>query len=608
MYRKDINDTDMFVNLNQNCPDVLNGGKSICEGTNCDCAQDGETVCIIGVCVCMDQRHVAFDHISCADQHHARVLENTSRAKLPCPPTCLATSKKNYCPPSSHKGKDGKCYCDDGSWVKPKFTHDYKLDLPLIVCQQDPVIKHSNGTHNLANSIKEPTRFNVTSQGILAPTFPFSYLIIPSSIFLCAIIGLFLIYWRFRHRGTTPMVLFSKRKWRRAETDYTLAENSPDGERTNRNTPNILCPTANTVLIPSNMEENPLYYSPAFWFESLSGGNQMFKDNFIAEDKIQKGIRIGNGQFGEVFKGKYHGQKGFQEVAIKVPKIILDTRRNPIEAEILKAFFVEAQITLGFDHENVLSCLGISTGPLGEPWMVVEYMRFGDLAEVLRANSGVLSLQHSTSPTLEMIDMISIGHQIALGMNYLVEQHFTHRDLAARNCLVGGNLQVKISDFGLTRDIYESEYYRVSGTERLLPVRWMAPESLTYGKFTSETDVWSYGVVLWEIFTFGKIPYYLSSNKEVMEDVSIGKHLDPPEGCPDVIKNLMLSCWKLRPGDRIKFSVIAKTLSKSNFEPPRAYSNSLYTKARKVSYTNTSSIFVLNSTDRSYLDMSPASF
>ena len=130
--------------------------------------------------------------------------------------------------------------------------------------------------------------------------------------------------------------------------------------------------------------------------------------------------------------------------------------------------------------------------------------------------------------------------------SYLANQHFTHRDVAARNCLVGDDLLVKVSDFGLTRDIYSNEYYKVpslllyiqiksccslysfelnwvlfayltqvSGTERLLPIRWMAPESITHGRFTHETDVWSYGVLLWEIFTFGKVPYYLKTNNQV---------------------------------------------------------------------------------------------
>merc|ERR1712135_230287 len=200
-----------------------------------------------------------------------------------------------------------------------------------------------------------------------------------------------------------------------------------------------------------------------------------------------------------------------------------------------------------------------------------------------------------------MVDLLRISYQIACGMKYLTTQHFTHRDLAARNCLVGENLLVKISDFGLTRDIYSNEYYKVTGTERLLPVRWMAPESITHGKFTNETDVWSYGVVLWEIFTFGKVPYYLRTNKEVMEAVSLGHHLNPPEGCPDVIKTIVLSCWKLFPNDRIKFSTIVESLSEDNLKKILDTSNSSYGKLRPLSYTDKTKQINLNRIDKSVL-------
>jgi receptor tyrosine kinase-like orphan receptor 1 len=110
-------------------------------------------------------------------------------------------------------------------------------------------------------------------------------------------------------------------------------------------------------------------------------------------------------------------------------------------------------------------------------------------------------------------------------MEFLSGHHYVHRDLAARNCLVGENLTVKISDFGLSRDIYAVDYYRVQ-SKSLLPVRWMPPESILYGKFTSESDVWSFGVVLWEIYSFGLQPYYGYSNQEVIEMVRCDKVLE----------------------------------------------------------------------------------
>lgn len=137
-------------------------------------------------------------------------------------------------------------------------------------------------------------------------------------------------------------------------------------------------------------------------------------------------------------------------------------------------------------------------------------------------------------------------------MEYLASHHFIHRDLAARNVLVGDGLTIKISDFGLSRDIYSSDYYRVQ-SKSLLPVRWMPPESILYGKFTTDSDVWSFGVVLWEVFSFGLQPYFGYSNQEVIEMIRSRQILPQPEDCPARIYGLMVECWHEMPSRRPSF-------------------------------------------------------
>jgi len=140
-------------------------------------------------------------------------------------------------------------------------------------------------------------------------------------------------------------------------------------------------------------------------------------------------------------------------------------------------------------------------------------------------------------------------------MEYLASHHYVHRDIAARNCLVGDNLTVKISDFGLSRDIYAADYYRVQ-SKALLPVRWMPPESIMYGKFSSESDVWAFGVLLWEIFSYGLQPYYGYNNGEVMEMVRCRQLLPCPDDCPSIMYALMIECWHEMPSRRPTFREI----------------------------------------------------
>ena len=260
---------------------------------------------------------------------------------------------------------------------------------------------------------------------------------------------------------------------------------------------------------------------------------------------------LGEGAFGKVYKGElvcYPSDNAITKVAIKTlkenaaPKVQGDFRR-------------EVDLMTDLKHPNIVCLIGVCVRE--EPMcMLFEYMTHGDLHEYLIMHSPhsdvSVSDDEGTQQVLGHGDMLYIASQIAAGMEYLASHHFVHRDLAARNILVGDHLTVKISDFGLSRDIYSSDYYRVQ-SKSLLPVRWMPPESILYGKFTVESDVWSFGVVLWEIFSFGLQPYYGYTNQEVIEMIRARQILPRPEDCPPPMYSLMMECWNEVPSHRPAF-------------------------------------------------------
>ncbi|XP_015585702.1 proto-oncogene tyrosine-protein kinase ROS isoform X3 [Cephus cinctus] len=257
----------------------------------------------------------------------------------------------------------------------------------------------------------------------------------------------------------------------------------------------------------------------------------------IRRDQITIAKILGSGAFGEVFRGnaKDLDGPGITPVAIK-------TLRKGASAQEKTEFLQEARLMSHFRHKHVLRLLGVclDTDP---PLLVLELMEAGDLLSYLRASR---SLQSTDPRALRLQDLLGMCEDVARGCRYLEELHFVHRDLACRNCLVSAkereNRVVKIGDFGLARDIYKNDYYRKEG-EGLLPVRWMAPESLVDGVFTSQSDVWAFGVLMWEITSLGQQPYPARTNLEVLHHVRAGGRLPKPPNCPPALHRLMLRCW-----------------------------------------------------------------
>lgn len=241
--------------------------------------------------------------------------------------------------------------------------------------------------------------------------------------------------------------------------------------------------------------------------------------------------KIGHGQFGEVWEGLWNNTT---PVAIKTLK------PGTMDA---KDFLAEAQIMKKLRHQKLIQLYAVCTQD--EPiYIITELMRHGSLLEYLQGKGRVLK-------TPQLID---IGAQIASGMAYLESQNYIHRDLAARNILVGDANNVKIADFGLARVIKEDEYEARVGAR--FPIKWTAPEAASYNRFTIKSDVWSFGILLTEIVTYGRIPYPGMTNAEVLHQVEHGYRMPCPPGCPKGLYEIMLECWRKEEMERPTFETL----------------------------------------------------
>uniref|UniRef100_A0A8C5FUB0 receptor protein-tyrosine kinase n=1 Tax=Gadus morhua TaxID=8049 RepID=A0A8C5FUB0_GADMO len=251
---------------------------------------------------------------------------------------------------------------------------------------------------------------------------------------------------------------------------------------------------------------------------------------------------IGAGEFGEVCSGplRLPGKREFQ-VAIKTLKAGYSEQQR-------RDFLWEASIMGQFDHPNIIHLEGVITKSESRR-MVAQLMSF---SSSLQKNDGQFTV----------IQLVGMLRGIASGMRYLSEMGYVHRDLAARNILVNSNLVCKVSDFGLSRvleDDPEAEYTTRGGK---IPIRWTAPEAIAYRKFTSASDVWSYGIVMWEVMSYGERPYWEMSNQDVIKAVDESYRLPGPMDCPEALYLLMMDCWQRERSTRPKFDEIVGVLDK----------------------------------------------
>ncbi|XP_047460924.1 protein tyrosine kinase 2aa isoform X8 [Mugil cephalus] len=265
------------------------------------------------------------------------------------------------------------------------------------------------------------------------------------------------------------------------------------------------------------------------------------RDYEIQRDRIELGRCIGEGQFGDVHQGVYNSpDKPPLPVAIK-------TCKNCTSDSVREKFLQEALTMRQFDHPHIVKLIGVITeNPV---WIIMELCTLGELRSFLQVRKY----------SLDLATLILFAYQLSTALAYLESKRFVHRDIAARNVLVSSVDCVMLGDFGLSRYMEDSSYYKASKGK--LPIKWMAPESINFRRFTSASDVWMFGVCMWEILMFGIKPFQGVKNNDVIGRIENGERLAMPPQCPPTLYSLMTKCWSYDPSKRPRFTELKTQLN-----------------------------------------------
>ncbi|XP_021926794.1 focal adhesion kinase 1 isoform X10 [Zootermopsis nevadensis] len=286
------------------------------------------------------------------------------------------------------------------------------------------------------------------------------------------------------------------------------------------------------------------------------------RDYELVRNQVELGEIIGEGQFGDVHKGTFKGRDS------QLIPVAVKTCKADADLSTAEKFLEEAYIMQQFDHPHIIKLIGVcSESPI---WIVMELARLGEMRAYLQSN------KHR----LDLATLLLYTFQLSTALSYLESKKFVHRDIAARNVLVSAHNCVKLADFGLSRWVEDQSYYKASKGK--LPIKWMSPESINFRRFTTASDVWMFGVCMWEILMLGVKPFQGVKNNDVIGKIESGERLALPQNCPPRLYSLMSQCWAYEPSKRPSFKDIREVLNEILMEERHQQQETMRRENRRV--------------------------